>query len=271
MSRALVFDCDGVLADTERDGHLVAFNRLFAELGLDLEWSPEEYARLLQITGGKERLRSLFADASWVGRHHLPRDPSDQGRLVAAWHRRKTAIFLELVGRGAVPARPGVARLTAEAQAAGWQVAVASTAADVSVHSIVEHVFPAEVRTGVRVFAGDVVKRKKPAADIYLLALAELGRLPGEACVVEDSGLGLLAARHAGCATVITVSDFTAADDFSGAALVVDSLGDEGHPARVRFSALPRPPGPLVTLAACEDAIAWAAGGTAGPPGKGDR
>lgn len=263
MNRALVFDCDGVLADTERHGHLVAFNRLFAELGLDLEWSAEEYGRLLEIAGGKERLLALFDDDAWVARNGLPRERGRQERLVAGWHRRKTQILLDLVAGGAVPSRPGVSRLAAEAQAAGWQTAVASTAADVSVRSIVDHVLPPEIARRVRVFAGDVVRRKKPAADIYLLALAELGRLSGEVCVVEDSGQGLLAARRAGCAALITVSGFTAGDDFTGAALVVDSLGDEAHPARVLAAAISPAPGPLVDLDICEAVIAWGAAGGA--------
>ena len=268
MSRALIFDCDGVLADTERDGHLVAFNRLFAELDLGLEWSPEVYGRLLRIAGGKERLLALFDDEGWVARHGLPRERGRQERLVAGWHRRKTEIFLDLVAAGALPSRPGVSRLAAEAQAAGWQTAVASTAADQSVRSIVDHVLPPEVAGRVRVFAGDAVRRKKPSADIYLLALAELGRLPGEVCVVEDSGQGLLAARRAGCAALITVSGFTAGDDFTGAALVVDSLGNAAHPARVLAAAISPLPGPLVGLDTCEAVISWgAAGGTVGDLG----
>ena len=265
MNRALVFDCDGVLADTERDGHLVAFNALFAEVGLDLSWLADGYAPLLRIGGGKERLLALFRDAEWVARNRLPQDRNEQLRLVARWHRRKTEIFRDLVARGALPPRSGVARLAAEAQGAGWQTAVASTASGESVAAIIEHVFPAQAAAAFRVFAGDIVGRKKPAADIYRLALAELGRSPGEVCVIEDSGQGLLAALGAGCATIITVSGFTAADDFSGAALVVDCLGDELHPARVLASRLPQSPGGLVTLETCEAAIRWAA---AVSPGK---
>lgn len=261
MNRALVFDCDGVLADTERDGHRVAFNRLFAELGLGLNWAPEEYGRLLRIAGGKERLLSLFDDGDWVARHGLPGDRERQERLVAGWHRRKTGIFLDLVAGGALPSRPGISRLVGEAQAAGWQTAVASTATDDSVRSIVDHVLSSEMSRRVRVFAGDIVSRKKPAADIYVLALAELGRLSGEVCVVEDSGQGLLAARRAGCAAIITVSGYTTGDDFTGAGLVVDSLGDEAHPARVLTAAVPQLPGPLVTLDICEAIIEWGAGG----------
>jgi HAD superfamily hydrolase (TIGR01509 family) len=268
LNGALIFDCDGVLADTERDGHLVAFNRLFTELGLDLQWSPARYAGLLRITGGKERLLALFADPAWVARHGLPEDRASQEELVAGWHRRKTAIFLELAAAGALPARPGVARLAAEAQAAGWQTAVASTAADLSVRAIVDHVFPPGVAAAVRVFAGDIVERKKPAPDIYSRAFSELGRTGAECCVVEDSRQGLLAARAAGGAVIITPCEFTASDDFSGAALVVDCLGDEGHPLRVLASRLPGSPGPTVTVATCV-AVREAAGKTAPRKGGG--
>jgi HAD superfamily hydrolase (TIGR01509 family) len=174
---------------------------------------------------------------------------------VARWHRRKTAIFLDLAAAGALPARPGVARLAAEAQAAGWPTAVASTAADESVRAIVRHVFPADVAAGVQVFAGDIVERKKPAPDIYLRAITELGRTGAESCVIEDSRQGLLAARAAGSAVIITPCEFTASDDFSGATLVVDSLGDEGHPLRVLASRLPGPLGPTVTVDTCAAAI----------------
>ncbi len=266
MSGALIFDCDGVLADTERDGHLVAFNRLFAELGLDLQWSAARYAGLLQVAGGKERLLALFADPAWAARHGLPEDRPSQEVLVAGWHRRKTTIFLELAAAGALPARPGVARLAAEAQAAGWLTAVASTAADESVRAIVYHVFPADVAAAVRVFAGDIVERKKPAPDIYSRAFAELGRTGAQSCVIEDSRQGLLAAHAAGSAVIITPCEFTASDDFSGAALVVDCLGDEGHPLRVLASRLPGLPGPTVTVETCAAAIEIA--GKAAP-GKG--
>ena len=127
MSRALIFDCDGVLADTERHGHLVAFNRLFSGEGLGVQWSPEQYADLLAIAGGKERMQSLFADPGWVTRQGLPGDPDEQARLVATWHRRKTDIFRQLVAEGRVPGRPGIARLATEARGAGWEGGGGST------------------------------------------------------------------------------------------------------------------------------------------------
>jgi len=256
LTGALLFDCDGVLAETERDGHLVAFNSLFGEVGLDLRWSAQEYAGLLRIAGGKERLLSLFADEAWVSRHGLPGDRRGQERLVALWHRRKTEIFLELVGSGALPARPGVARLAVEAREAGWDVAVASTAATASVRAIAHHVFPPALAEVVRVFAGDVVPAKKPAPDIYTHALAELGHSPARACIIEDSRQGLRAAHAARGAVIVTPSEFNLGDDFPEAALVVDCLGDEARPLRVLASRLARPPGSMVTVETCETVMA---------------
>jgi len=275
LRSAVVFDCDGVLAETERDGHLLAFNRLFAEAGLDVVWSVRDYAALLHITGGKERMMTVFADERWTADRGLPTDRAGQERLVAAWHRRKTEIFLELARSGALSARPGVARLAEEAQAAGWVVAVASTAAEPSVQAIVEHVLPPTVAAAVRVFAGDIVPRKKPAPDIYHWAFGELGRSPAEICVIEDSRPGLLAAQAAGAGVIITPSEFTVGEDFSETALVVDNLGTGEHPMRVLSSRLPHPPGPMVTTEVCEAVMALAragesaAGGNAGKESAG--
>ena len=233
MRRALVFDCDGVLADTERDGHRPAFNATFAELGLPVRWSVEEYGRLLAIGGGKERLATLFTPQN-VAAYHLPGDPAEQQALIARWHRAKTARYTELIGSGVVPARPGIARIAAEAHAAGWQLAVASTSAEPSVRAVLEHAVGPELAQQFAVFAGDVVPHKKPAPDIYLLALRELALDPADVVVVEDSRNGLLAARAAGLATLVTVSSYTVDEDFSEAALVVTSLGDlPDEPTRV--------------------------------------
>jgi HAD superfamily hydrolase (TIGR01509 family) len=226
-ARALVLDCDGVLADTERYGHLVAFNQMFAEFGLPVTWSPQEYQARLQIGGGKERLASLltpeFAEAAG-----LPGDQEGQQAAVASWHQRKTEIYTALVAGGAVPPRPGVARIVAEALQDGWQVAVASTSAEPSVRATLASAVGAELAGRIPVFAGDMVPAKKPAPDIYQLALARLHADASEAVVIEDSRNGLLAAAGAGLACVITVNDFTASEDFSEAALVVSSLGDPG-------------------------------------------
>jgi HAD superfamily hydrolase (TIGR01509 family) len=227
VTRALILDCDGVLADTERYGHLVAFNKTFEEFGLPVRWSVADYQEKLRIGGGKERMASLLTP-SFVARAGLPSDAAGQQAAIAAWHRRKTELYLELVASGAVPPRPGVARLVDSALAAGWPVAVASTSAESSVRATLERAAGAASAGKVSVFAGDVVPRKKPAPDIYLLALSSLDLPPDRAVVVEDSRNGLLAADGAGITCLITVNDFTKDEDFSEAALVVSSLGDPG-------------------------------------------
>jgi dihydroxyacetone kinase phosphoprotein-dependent L subunit len=248
-AQALVLDCDGVLADTERYGHLVAFNQTFAEFGLPVRWSVADYQEKLRIGGGKERMASLLTP-EFVAAAGLPADAGKQQEAVAAWHRRKTAIYTELVTSGAVPARPGVARVVAEALAAGWPVAVASTSAESSVRVTLEHAVGTENARAVAVFAGDIVPRKKPAPDIYVLALASLGLPADRAVVIEDSRNGLLAATGAGVTCMITVNDFTAAEDFSEAALVVSSLGDPGEePVLVLANRSRATPGAWITLA----------------------
>src|SRR6185437_15875204 len=109
MVRALIFDCDGVLADTERYGHLPAFNQTFAEFHLTAHWSEEDYGEKLKISGGKERMASLLTD-SFVRQNHLPTDQEGQRQTLAEWHKRKTAIYTDLVAAGRLPGRPGVAR-----------------------------------------------------------------------------------------------------------------------------------------------------------------
>ncbi len=247
-ARGLVFDCDGVLADTERYGHLVAFNRTFEEFGLPVRWSVADYREKVLIGGGKERMASLLTP-EFVAAAGLPADAEGQQAAIAAWHRRKTEIYAELVASGAVPPRPGVARVVAEALGAGWPVAVASTSAEPSVRVTLERAVGAQNARAVSVFAGDIVPRKKPAPDIYLLALDSLGLPADRAVVVEDSRNGLLAATGAGITCMITVNDFTAAEDFTEAALVVSSLGDPGgERTEVLANRSPATPGDWITL-----------------------
>ncbi len=224
---ALVLDCDGVLADTERYGHLVAFNKTFEEFSLPVRWSVADYREKLKIGGGKERMGSLLTPEFAVDAG-LPADAEGRQAVLANWHKRKTQIYLELVSQGAVPPRSGVARVVGEAIAARWPVAVASTSAEPSVRATLERAVGAELAAKVSVFAGDVVPRKKPAPDIYLLAVGHLGLPAEQVVVVEDSRNGLVAATDADLACVITVNDFTADEDFGEAALVVSALGDPG-------------------------------------------
>ncbi|WP_159501884.1 HAD-IA family hydrolase [Microbacterium sp. 18062] len=230
---ALIFDCDGVLADTEMFGHLPAFNQTFREFGVPVEWSVAEYGEKVRIGGGKERMRSEFTPALAARWPDHPRDDAALDELIAAMHRRKTEIYTRTIDEGRIDPRPGVARVAAEAAASGWRLAVASTSAEPSVRAVLRRAVGDDLAAAFSVYAGDIVPRKKPAPDIYLHALADLGVGPGDAVVVEDSGIGLRAARAAGIATIVTVSAYTADEDFAGAALVLSSLGEPAEPARV--------------------------------------
>lgn len=253
----LIFDCDGVLADTERYGHLPAFNQTFTEFGLPVQWSEEEYGRKLLIGGGKERMASLLTP-EFVRAAGLPEDPEARTAEVAAWHKRKTAIYTEMVAQGKLPPRPGIRRIISEAQDAGWTLAVASTSAEPSVRAILEYAVGKErAERFDLVLAGDVVPRKKPDPAIYELALERLGVPKAEVLVVEDSRNGLLAAVGAGLRCLMTVNGYTEDEDASEAVLVVSSLGDpDGEQSRVIANRSAARPGSYITLADLEACLA---------------
>ena len=227
--KALIFDVDGTLSNTERDGHRVAFNRAFRDLGLDWDWDVGLYGRLLEVAGGKERIRYF------IQHYHPPLPPgTDPARLVQALHRRKTEHYLALLGSGAIPLRTGVARLLGEARAAGLRLAIATTTSQDNVTGLLAKTLGEAAPGWFRVIAaGDVVAHKKPAPDIYRYALRGLGLGPAQCLALEDSHNGLLAAQGAGLEVVITVNEYTRGQTFPGAALVVDSLGEPGAPFRV--------------------------------------
>jgi HAD superfamily hydrolase (TIGR01509 family) len=245
---ALIFDCDGVLADTERDGHRPAFNETFAEVGLPVSWSEQEYAEKLRIGGGKERMASVLTP-EFVRANGLPTDADGQRELLADWHKRKTARYKEMVRAGRLPGRPGIARIVGKAIDAGWRLAVASTSAEESVRAVLTHAVGADHASHFAVFAGDIVPAKKPDPAIYDLAVEKLSIGRGDAIVIEDSRNGLLAADGAGLRCVVTVSGYTAEEDMREAVMVVTSLGDPGEPAVVLASRAGAQPGDLVTLA----------------------
>ncbi|MDR2896053.1 MAG: HAD-IA family hydrolase [Propionibacteriaceae bacterium] len=252
MNQALIFDCDGVLCDTEQFGHLPAFNAMFREVGLPISWTPEQYAHLVTIGGGKERLLSVLTD-DFCEAHGLPwHDRAEQARLVASWHAIKTRHYIELVESGALPPRPGVKRLAEAAAAAGYQLAVASTSAEPSVRAIADRVFGPELAAAFTICAGDIVAQKKPAPDIYLKALEALQVNPADAWAFEDSGIGLRAAIGAGLTTVVTPSPYTVNDDFTGAALVVSDLGEADAPLQLINDQRQAVDGPCVTLQTLE-------------------
>ncbi|MBL8891807.1 MAG: HAD-IA family hydrolase [Planctomycetaceae bacterium] len=231
MTRALIFDCDGVLADTERHGHLVAFNRMWSELGVPWQWSADQYAEKLQIGGGKERLAALWEEPEFQQAcpSELLRESANE--VIQRWHLRKSEIYRNIVASRLIPPRPGIKRLASAALAAGWKLAVASTSQPSSVAAVLDGVVGGALASQFLVLAGDVVAAKKPAPDVYLLAAEELQVLPHHCVVIEDSHNGLTAAAAAGMACVVTPSDFTWNEDFSQARLVVSCLGDPTGPA----------------------------------------
>lgn len=224
--QALLFDVDGTLADTERDGHRPAFNRAFEEAGLDWHWDAELYGKLLAVTGGKERIR-YYID------HFRPDyvKPADFDALVAGLHQAKTRHYTAMLAGGAIPVRPGIRRLLEEARAAGMRLAVVTTTTPQNVTELLRHSLDEEAESWFEVIAaGDIVPAKKPAPDIYHWALREMQLAP-EACLAfEDSHNGLRASRGAGVKTVVTVNGYTAHERFDDALAVLSDLGEPDAP-----------------------------------------
>jgi HAD superfamily hydrolase (TIGR01509 family) len=217
--KALIFDCDGVLVDTERDGHRVAFNRAFAAAGIDATWDVELYGELLKIAGGKERMTHYFNQRGW------PKGKTAE-TLIPELHKHKTAIFTDLIAKGSMPLRPGVSRLVNEAHGAGIRLGVCTTSDPKAIDGVLD-LFGAKRKAWFEiVLAGDVVKKKKPDPEIYNLAKQRLGLDANDCVVVEDSRNGLLASLGAGMPTLITTSTYTTDEDFTGAARIVPELGD---------------------------------------------
>jgi beta-phosphoglucomutase-like phosphatase (HAD superfamily) len=220
--KAFLFDVDGTLADTERDGHRVAFNQAFAEAGLDWHWDVELYGELLQVTGGKERIQFFIERYQPT----FPK-PDDLTRFIAQLHQRKTHFYLELLQTGAIPLRSGVQRLLQEAREAGLRLAIVTTTTPENVTSLLQATLGEDAPSWFEcIAAGDMVSKKKPAPDIYQYALAQMHLKPEECLVFEDSENGLQSALGAGLRTIVTVNDYTKDQDFTGALLVVDELGD---------------------------------------------
>ncbi len=231
MSRlsALLFDVDGTLADTER-AHLDAFNKAFADAGLDWHWSVPLYTELLSVTGGKERIR-YFIDRYLTGF----RPSGDVDVFISGLHAQKTRIYVGMLSHGAIGLRPGVQRLFGEARAAGVRLAIATTTTPANVTALLESTLGAEALSWFELIgAGDAVPRKKPAPDIYLYVMERLGVMPQECIAFEDSRGGVEAACGAGLQTIVTCNDFTRDHDFTGAALVLDHLGEPDRPFTVQ-------------------------------------
>lgn len=249
--KGLFFDQDGVIVDTERDGHRVAFNRTFEEFGLPFRWDEETYGRLLAVGGGKERLRHYLSREA-PEMLQRARDAGDD--LIGRVHRRKTEVFVELIQNGSLPLRPGVKRLMKEANEHQLTVGICTTSNQRAAEALVQTML-SDIDLDF-VLAGDVVSRKKPDPEIYRLACETSGLDPAECCAIEDSANGVTAARAAGLHVVATVNRYTRDDNLDEAVLVLSCLGDPGgETAEVLQGPADSVPGGYVTLPDIEKLI----------------
>ena len=237
--QALLFDVDGTLADTE-EVHRQAFNEAFRAAGLDWVWSPGRYHELLLVTGGKERIRH------YVRQQHLESQlPPHLDEYIAGLHASKTAIYISMMSAGRVPLRPGVDRLIREARDKGLRLAIVTTTTPANVSALFKHSFGGHEDDWFDVVAaGSIVPHKKPAPDIYHYALSKLGLSAGQCFALEDSENGLKSALAAGVDVLVTVNQYTDRHNFSGAAVVLDHLGEPDNPCHMLQGCLQ--PGPFV-------------------------
>jgi HAD superfamily hydrolase (TIGR01509 family) len=215
-SRALIFDVDGTLAETE-EVHRKAFNAAFARANLGWCWGRTIYRDLLRVAGGKERIRAF--DQSRGGASPL----SDAA--IVELHGIKTTIYAELISGGGCPLRPGVEALLTAALARGQRLAIATTTSRGNIDALLAVALGKEwARSFAAIVAGDEVSKKKPAPDVYLETLSRLGLSARECLAIEDSGIGLIAASRAGIPVLISRSAYFRSDDFSAALIAVDNL-----------------------------------------------
>jgi HAD superfamily hydrolase (TIGR01509 family) len=223
MLKAILFDVDGTLAETE-EFHRCAFNSAFARQALEVTWSQDEYRQLLRVTGGKERMERYFRDRGMV----------ISSERIHALHASKNALYASNLAQGSAGLRPGVVRLIAEARGAGLQLGIATTTSAVNLAALLQPLLRLRGLEWSELFdcvvAGDQVARKKPAPDVYQACLQQLGIRADEAVAIEDSPAGVQAARAAGIAVLVTPSRYTLGEDFSGADCVVPDLGEPERP-----------------------------------------
>ena len=217
--KALLWDVDGTLAETERDGHRVAFNRAFEACGLPWRWDEAHYGGLLAITGGRERL--LF---DLQQRADAPPEP-ERETLARALHARKNAFYAEIVSAGAIPLREGVLALMQQCEAQGVRMGIATTTSRSNLDALLRrHLGPRWAGRFAVTLCGEDVQRKKPDPEVYLKALGALGIDAPDALAIEDAPAGVAAARAAGVAVVVTRSAYFCALRVEGAIAIGPGL-----------------------------------------------
>lgn len=220
--KAFIFDVDGTMADTERDGHRVAFNRAFDEFNINWVWDIETYGKLLSVTGGKERMKFYATDFL-----HNENLPEDLDLIIPEIHKAKTRHYMDLLSTGTIPLRPGVERFIIEARERGFRLSIATTTTPENITSLLEHTLGKESINWFEIIAaGDVVPAKKPSADIYNYTLEAMKLGPDQCIAFEDSRNGILSSLNANIDTIITINDYTRKHNFSGASIVLDHMGE---------------------------------------------
>lgn len=228
--KALIFDVDGTLANTEHDGHLRAFNEAFEFYGLDCYWDSELYAELLSVSGGKERL------AFFIKKYKPDLLKSSSSLEIADIHRKKTDIFISKISDGLISLRIGVERLIYEAKDNNLRLGIATTTSFENVRAILESSLGKGAMNNFEIIgAGDVVKNKKPSPEIYNYVLKKMNLSAKDCIAFEDSEIGFKASTASGLNTVVTLSEYTMADNFKGALVVLDHLGEENQPFQMVY------------------------------------
>lgn len=231
MIKAILFDQDGVIIDSERNGHRLAFEKAFRDFGYsDIHWDPELYHQLLQVGGGKERVKHYFENV------YQGKQPADLDRFVKELHAAKTTAFIDMLE--SIPLRPGIRRFMLEANRLGIPLGICTTSNERVARTVADKVLH-DVQFDL-LLAGDMVTTKKPDPEIYLKAMDELQVSPAQTLVLEDSNIGVRSAKAAGCKVLATYNDYTKDEDLSLADVIVSSLGEAGV-AKAHFSTPPIP------------------------------